>query len=390
MKKLIIILFILCFSTGCSLSGSLLRKMPESPEVIRVLLLRDVDRFDLQVKSRSRILSFSDNQEIGEINSFSRLTIYANENGIQIEKNYYPFDRLKIIPQRDGTLFINGRSFRGEIEIIKEKENLLMVINSLGLEKYIKGVLRREISDRWPLEVIKAQAVAARTYALYSKEERKGKLFDVRRDIYSQVYGGRMSERYRTNLGVDRTRGQVLVYQKKYLPAYYHATCAGHTENVANLWGNKILPLRGVECSFCKRSPHYSWKRNLRLKNIQEKLNANGYNLSLIKEIQVLKRNKSNRIEILKIIMRNGKEIEISGKDFRQIIGPNVIKSNNYFIEMKGYYVDFIGKGWGHGVGLCQWGANFMSREGYRHDQILKYYYPGAHIIDCYNGVEIK
>ena len=104
--------------------------------------------------------------------------------------------------------------------------------------------------------------------------------------------------------------------------------------------------------------------------------------MGLIKEIKVLERNKSQRIKELKIIERDNKEVVISGKDFRNIVGPNLIKSNNYVIEMKGYYADFLGKGWGHGVGLCQWGANFMAGQGYRFDQILKYYYPGAEIVN--------
>jgi stage II sporulation protein D len=123
----------------------------------------------------------------------------------------------------------------------------------------------------------------------------------------------------------------------------------------------------------------------MRLKDIQDSLNAKGYNLGLIKEIQVLERNQSQRIKTLKIVTRDDKEIIISGKDFRSIVGPNRIRSNNYVIEMKGYYVDFLGKGWGHGVGLCQWGAKFMADQGYHFHQILKYYYPGVEIVNYRN-----
>ena len=200
-------------------------------------------------------------------------------------------------------------------------------------------------------------------------------------DIYSQVYGGRSSERYRTNVAVDRTKGLVMVFGGKILPAYYHATCAGFTEDVHELWSEDLPPLRGVPCPFCKDSPHYYWKKNFRLKDIQDKLNEKGYELGLIKEILVLERNKSGRIKALVVATRDEKKARISGKDFRNIIGPNIIKSNNYDMIMKGYYMDVIGKGWGHGVGLCQWGANFMSRKGYKYDEILKYYYPGIEIV---------
>jgi len=176
-----------------------------------------------------------------------------------------------------------------------------------------------------------------------------------------------------------------LMYQDKILPAYYHATCAGHTENVTTLWGGRDLPpLKGVVCNFCKGSPHYFWKKNMRLKDIQDKLNGKGYQLERIKHIQVSDRNPSGRIAVIKITTEGDKQTTLSGKEFRDIIGPNVIRSNNYVIDMQGYYVDFLGKGWGHGVGLCQWGAYFMSKEGHSYDEILHFYYPGARIIDYY------
>ena len=105
-----------------------------------------------------------------------------------------------------------------------------------------------------------------------------------------------------------------------------------------------------------------------------------GYNLGLIKKISVISRTASDRIKNLEITDRNGKAVTISGIKFRDIIGPNVIKSNNYAIEMKGYYFDLIGRGWGHGVGMCQWGAYRMAKKRYKYTSILEHYYPGAKI----------
>ncbi len=104
--------------------------------------------------------------------------------------------------------------------------------------------------------------------------------------------------------------------------------------------------------------------------------------MGLIKEIRVIDRNPSERIKTLELVTRDGKKATVSGKDFRQIIGPNVIKSNNYYVVMKGYYCDFIGKGWGHGVGMCQWGAQGMARQRFEYKDILEFYYPGIHITD--------
>ena len=123
------------------------------------------------------------------------------------------------------------------------------------------------------------------------------------------------------------------------------------------------------------------WKKNFRLKDIEDILNAGNRKTGPIKQIAIVDRNRSERINTLKITSRDGKQTLISGKDFRQAIGPNVLKSNNYEITMKGYYVDFVGKGWGHGVGMCQWGARGMALQQFTYKQILSYYYPHAALI---------
>ncbi len=307
--------------------------------------------------------------------------VRIGEQGIGVGLQSFFSPRLKFSPLKDATVYVNDRRLRGEVDIVKNGNGSLTVVNVLNLEDYIKGVLYHEVSHYWPLESIKAQAVAARTYALYQMGINKAKDYDVTNDIYSQVYGGRNSERYRTSVAVDRTRGLILFYKGKIVPAYYSATCAGFTEDANELWKEDLAPLKGVQCDYCVHSPHSRWKKNFRLKDIQDKLNENGFKLGLIKEISIVERNASGRIRTLKITTRDDKTATISGKDFRNIIGPNLIRSNNYEIEMKGYYMDLIGKGWGHGVGLCQWGAAEMSRKGFNFKEILSYYYPGAEIV---------
>ena len=130
------------------------------------------------------------------------------------------------------------------------------------------------------------------------------------------------------------------------------------------------------------------WKKNFRLKDIQDILIEHGHKVGLIKDIAIVDRNRSERINNIKITDRDGKETVISGKDFREAMGPNVLKSNNYEITMKGYYVDFVGKGWGHGVGLCQWGARGMALQQFTYKQILSYYYPRSEFTDYHVPME--
>ena len=135
-------------------------------------------------------------------------------------------------------------------------------------------------------------------------------------------------------------------------------------------------------CGFCMGAPGYKWKKNFRSKDIQEKLSANRFNLGLIEEIAVLQRTESGRVKYLRIKPRNGRPVTISAARFRKIIGPNVVKSNLYDIVMEGYYFNLTGRGWGHGVGMCQWGAYQMSRQRHKYTSILEYYYPGAEIAE--------
>lgn len=289
-------------------------------------------------------------------------------------------NRILVEPRRNGTLAVNGKYYRGSVTIIREGNNF-SVVNTIDLEQYVSGVLYHEISDQWPLEAIKAQAVAVRSYAIYSMQKSGARDYDLTGDSYSQVYGGRDAERYRTSLAVRKTRGEILVYQNKVLPAFFHANSGGITENAAELWDINIPPLRGgVKSVYSLNLPSYKWDRNFRLKDIQEKLAVKGYQTGLIKEIKVIERNSTGRVRKLSIEDRTGKLITIDGKTFREAIGPNLIRSSLFTVTMKGWYVDISGKGWGHGVGLCQWGAYGMAKQGHNYRSILIFYYPSSEL----------
>ncbi|MDE1921374.1 MAG: SpoIID/LytB domain-containing protein [Candidatus Omnitrophica bacterium] len=352
------------------------------PEKIRVAIVRDSREVDLNIHGRYAVRDMTTGRVIGRGDFLEDTKVRLLKRGILMGLDVYHVTRLTIEPDRDSFAVIDGRPFRGEVTFIRTPDNHITVVNDIDVEDYVKGILYHEVSHRWPMEALKAQAVASRTYALYSLNPAQP--YDVTNDIYSQVYGGRGSERYRTDLAVDYTRGQVLTYRGKIFPTYFHATCAGMTEDAREVWPQApdIPPLMGVPCSFCKMSPHYYWKRNFRLKDIQEALDLHGYKVGLIKGISIIDRDRSGRIKNLKITQRNGNELVIKGVDFRNIMGPNVVDSNNYKIVMKGYYVDFYGRGWGHGVGMCQWGALGMAKQGFNYKQILAYYYPRSVLIN--------
>ena len=355
-----------------------------SHQIIRIAVLNQVRDVVIATKGYYKISDPKTKTILFNARGLKNSLIRGQQEGIQIGHQIYPVRQLRIESNKTLKVFVRNhwQDYRGSIDILlsKVQDNHLSVINRLDLEEYVRGVLYHEVSHKWPMQAIMAQAVAVRTYALYQVQQNRKKSFDVTNDIYSQVYGGKTAERYRTNIAAKRTLGEVLFFGGEVLPAYYHSNSGGRTEDVAELWKQDLLPLKGVVDPYSKGAPNYKWKKSFRSKDIQDKLNEYGYNLGLIKEIRVLERNPSGRIRKIKIMTRDGKETILPGKDFREMIGPNIIKSNFYDIEMKGYYFDVLGYGWGHGVGMCQWGAYNMSRQRFNYKEILRYYYPGSEI----------
>jgi stage II sporulation protein D len=376
-KTIIISVFLL--ATFCVLF-SICRA--QTAECIRVLISSEVTSVRLKIIGTYEVVDLLQNKVFyqGE-NLKATVIVYKDKFLLGNTETYSP--KILIRAKEPEALVINGQRFRGDLALIKKERGEFLVINYIELDDYIKGILYHEASHYWPMEALKAQAVACRTYALYQRQNSVSLDYDVTKDIYSQVYGGRSSERQRTSRAVEQTTGLILTYQDKIFPAYFHATCAGHTEDASLLWDINLLPLKGVVCKFCRQSPHFDWHCVLTLAEIEEKLNNAGHKISRINDIVILSRDDSGRVLDLKIIM-DGREKKISAKDLRNIIGPNIIRSTNFTVKVIDGDSVFEGLGWGHGVGLCQWGAYFMAKEGYSAEEILQYYYPGSKLSTAY------
>lgn len=345
---------------------------------IRVNILQDTASVRIKVNGSYEIQDLRTKRVLYRGKNLNT-TVTSFKDNTLIERVSSPADKILIKSLDARTFMVNDRYFKGDVQILRQQDQRLSVINYIELEDYVKGILYHEASHYWPMEALKAQAITCRTYAVYQMRENRLKDYDVTSDIYSQVYGGFTSERYRTNKAVDETSEKILTYQDKVFPAYFHATCAGHTEDASLLWNIDIAPLKGVACSFCKESPHFNWNYVVSKKEIEEKLVKAGYNISNIKEIIIMGRDKSGRIIELKIRSPK-KEVKITAKDFRNIASPNLIKSTNFNLSIINDDLVFEGFGWGHGVGLCQWGAYFMAKKGFSAGEILKFYYPQSNV----------
>lgn len=312
---------------------------------------------------------------------------------------------------KDGLVKItDGYTYRGYLEFIKSPVSSgLTVVNVVPMEYYLYGVVGKEMSPSWNLEALKAQAVAARTYAVFHKNYFKSRGYDMADDTRSQVYGGVNAEAASIKQAVDGTSGEILTYQGKPIEAFFCASAGGWTEHSENVWGSHIMYLRGVaDRSF--HMPSYSWSVKTTPERLAANLTAAGKGVGTVQSItlsplakrpmHVNDRGVSGRVRTL--IVRGTKgQVTITGNAFQSLFGlkstlfdfyqgtgtpPNPDMGKNgrtLTLPIKaGQPLTIYGFGWGHGLGMSQYGAYQMAKENpgvkeyYR--QILSHYYTGT------------
>jgi stage II sporulation protein D len=277
---------------------------------------------------------------------------------------------------------VNGKRYRGTILITAGKGGVT-VVDDLGIEEYLYGILPTEANPAWSPESLKAQAVVSRTYALRNLKRHDRDGFDICTQTHCQVYGGLECEDERSNRAVDDTKGEVLIFKGELAQALFHASCGGYTENPNNVWNwESATPkyLAGRSDKYCSNSPHNVWKNRIAAGTIQSKLKQAGYSVGIITKIKISGYSRSGRAKFLKIV-HSGGTILIPASKFRMAVDTWLIKSTLFKdIARRGNAFEFSGRGWGHGVGLCQWGAKGMAEKGKDYKEILEYFYPGTDV----------
>jgi stage II sporulation protein D len=227
--------------------------------------------------------------------------------------------------------------------------------------------------------MLKVQAVAARTYALYNKHLSAAREYDLVATVQDQVYRGRLGVDRRVEQAVDQTRGLVVTYQNAPIYAAFSSTAAGPTEDSINVWAKDLPYLKGVECPFDLGSPYYQWKASVKMDQLEHHLRQQGFVVGTIATITPIAYSRAGRVTTLRILHSRG-ELLLRGEDLRKAVGYSVIPSTQFEIESVGADVIFAGYGAGHAVGLCQWGAKELAELGYPFTSILRYYYPGTEL----------
>jgi stage II sporulation protein D len=273
-------------------------------------------------------------------------------------------------PSSGGYVFIGDRWYRGRVLVIPGG-NGLTAINYVDLEHYLYSVVGSEMPTSWPIEALKAQSVAARSYVLYHRQRSRNPNFDVGSTTAWQVYGGLEQEAASTQTAVEGTRGQVLTYNGQVIEAVFHSASGGHTENVEDIWSQPIPYLRAVQ-DFDAGSPVYQWGVNFSLREFGQRVPGIG---NLVAAVPV-RTTPRGRIVEMRLEGDAGSRV-VSGNDLRRALN---LRSTLFSVAIAGTQVQISGRGFGHGVGLSQWGAHNLAQQGYTYQQILGHYYQGVQL----------
>lgn len=308
-----------------------------------------------------------------------------------------------------GTVQLDGRAYPQSLSLVASDAQRFDVINHVGLETYLPGVLSKELYGSWDEQAYAAQAIAARSYALFQRARQQGRHYDVAGTVADQVYGGSASSQ-KARDAVQRTRGQVLTDHGRVIPAFFSSACGGRAQDAGAIfahYGESVQadPLNsGRTGNWCQISPHAQWGPVLRdtdalTKRLARWGRINEHDVARLRELRAVKvagRSRSGRPTRFVLTGVSGQRCAMGAEDFRfacnqphpelpELTKGRQLKSSQVNVRVMGNLTRFTGgRGFGHGVGLCQWGAQGMALRGHDAMTILGTFYPGAGVRRLY------
>ncbi len=333
---------------------------------MRVAIKRNVSSLRVG-SSTTAVVKDGSGRVLGEISGMNAFT--AQRSGGNISLGNLNASAIYIEPKDNGYVWIGDRWYRGDTKLINQSGQIT-AINHVDLESYLYSVVGAEAYASWPLEALKAQAVAARTYALYKRSQSNNPNYDVDTTTATQVYKGLDSEYTSTIQAVGETNSQVMTYNGQTILAVFHSSSGGHTENVEDIWSSNLPYLRGV-VDYDQTAPVYQWSKNLTGRELGNLIGGVGTVTSMTAE----RTTPQGRVVTMKVTGTGGTK-RISGENLRKALN---LKSTLVSVSSVGNSTfQVYGKGFGHGVGLSQWGAESLAEQGLNYQQILGHYYRNA------------
>ena len=382
---------------------------------IRVLMLRDIERFEFAVSCPFRVLDAA-GKELSEtlppLGRTPALIQRRSRTALILGGQRFAETIIDLVPARNGAISLQMpagsdrhamRRLPGYLRCVLKSDGTAEVINVVDVEDYLAGVLRGEVPPNWNEETNKAQAIAARTYVLYEKNTvGRRRTWDVTATARSQMYIGIApdNESTRAAAAVRATHGIVCTWGfpdgDRIFCTYYSAVCGGETQDASLVNHDPSIPplAGGVRCNYCMQAPKgtYRWGPIEVSHSIIENSLRTRYRavrkLGSKLRFETAGHTPDRRVRKIRILDQTGDSVEISAESFRLTVDPTgmMIKSTHFQMTEKGETVWFThGHGWGHGLGMCQWGAQGLGRRGKSAEEILSFYYPGSKLTKAYD-----
>ena len=339
--------------------------LPAQAVELKVAIKKNVAQLKVG-SSTSAIVRNGAGQKIGELKPMAALEVQPQGNGMALEQ--LGSGEIIVEPTDNGYVWIGDRWYRGRTRLVRQGQGIT-AINYVDIEQYLYSVVGAEAVASWPIEALKAQAVAARSYALYKRSTASNSLYDVDTTIGTQVYKGLDSEYLTTHEAVNGTNGQIMTYGGRVILAAFHSSSGGHTENVEDIWTNPLPYLRGV-VDYDQQSPVFQWTKLFSPEEISTRLGTVGRIKTMIPE----KTTPHGRVVTMRVIGDRG-TTTVTGKKLRKVLA---LRSTLFRVKTNGNNIQVYGRGFGHGLGLSQWGAYSLAKQGVRYQQILGHYYQKA------------
>ena len=372
-KKFLAALMALIFFTS---AGSVHAAKSKWQPEITIGLLSGVNEVILQFTLPCIMRDVNTKKQIKKIPDSQAITIKASDiqtSGIEIRPEKADLQHLHVM--------INGKDYFGGVKLLK-RGSTMTVINIAPVEEYLRGVLPKEMIQSWPIEALKAQAVAARTFVLKNREKHKNDGYELCATTHCQVYSG-VETFPTTDKAVTETRGEVLYHGGRTVDAPFHADSGGMTESAANVWGGNVAHLQPI----AEDDRHtQAWTVKFSVYDFSSRMGdafgtLKSFNLSpLTIGKSANDRSTSGRVKVLKIV-GSKKTVEMRGDEARRKFS---LPSTLFDVKISNGEVIFTGYGKGHGVGLSQYGAKAYAERGWTYDKILAHYYKGATIKKLY------
>lgn len=379
-----------------AMNSAATKPTPSRPEpFVRVnLTVTPQSQVRVAVRGPYVVTPIAREEELSTGTSLAQTTVTSVANGLKFGGKMIGESAVEIRPLQGDLVSLNDHAYHGVLRISRQKSGKLIAVNVLPLEQYISCVLDAEMPAKFPVAARQAQAIVARTYALWQMQQANPAAeYDVFATVRSQNYlgveyvdrrGRRLAgESSSSREAVAATRGKVCRVEGRLFCTYYSAVCGGTTTPGKELFSDADATLRSVRCDWCRESDKYRWTTEISSADLLQVLRkqSQGKHLTGIHSIRQIRGPAAGEISEWNI-SDGRRTVTVNGVTLRQNFPAGKLFSPHFSMRMSQGTILVEGQGHGHGAGFCQWGARGLAQAGKSATEIVEYYYPGATVID--------